>query len=151
VGLTRFWRRVHREARLDYVQPHDLRHSHASMGAAVGLSLPVLGKLLGHTQAVTTQRYSHVADDSLRQASERIGSRIAAAMDGGPPADIVSINRSQKSERGMTFVGAARLAAEEPVPVLVCRAPSLLRVALRGECLYGGLVWLASGLLDTTP
>jgi hypothetical protein len=46
------------------------------------MGLPVIGKLLGHTQAATTQRYAHLADDPLRQASEEIGSRIAAVMKG---------------------------------------------------------------------
>jgi integrase len=96
VGITRMWHRTRERAGLGDVRLHDLRHSHASMGAAVGLSLPVLGKLLGHTQAATTQRYSHLADDPLRQASERIGSRLAAAMDGAPPADVVNLTDARE-------------------------------------------------------
>ncbi len=64
------------------VRLHDLRHSFASMGAGGGLSLPMIGKLLGHTQAVTTARYAHLADDPLRAANEAIGEKIAAAMKG---------------------------------------------------------------------
>jgi integrase len=55
---------------------HDLRHSHAAVGAGAGLSLPIIGKLLGHSQAATTARYAHLADDPLRRASERIGEHI---------------------------------------------------------------------------
>ncbi|MBB6307150.1 site-specific integrase [Xanthobacter tagetidis] len=66
------------------VRLHDLRHTHASVGAGAGLGLHMIGKLLGHTQAATTQRYAHLADDPLRQASETIGARLAAAM--GEPA-----------------------------------------------------------------
>jgi integrase len=55
---------------------YDLRHSFASIGAADGLSLLVIGKLLGHSRAPTTARYAHLADDPLREATERIGRAI---------------------------------------------------------------------------
>ena len=64
------------------VRIHDLRHSYASIGASGGLSLPMIGKLLGHTQAATTARYAHLADDPLKAANEAIGQQIAAAMRG---------------------------------------------------------------------
>jgi integrase len=62
------------------VRIHDLRHTHASYGAGLGLGLPIIGKLLGHAQASTTQRYAHLDNDPVRKASERIGGVIAAAM-----------------------------------------------------------------------
>jgi site-specific recombinase XerD len=62
---------------------HDLRHSFASFGAGGGLGLPIVGKLLGHANAVTTARYAHLDADPLRTASDRIGSTIAAAMGEG--------------------------------------------------------------------
>ena len=80
--LKKPWAAVTRAARLDGLRIHDLRHSHASVGASAGLSLPVIGKLLGHTQPSTTQRYAHLAADPLRQASERIGAVVSAALDG---------------------------------------------------------------------
>ena len=64
------------------------------MGA--GLSLPIIGKLLGHTQAATTQRYAHLANDPVRQASERIGATIAAALDGRTPEAPVPLWRVPK-------------------------------------------------------
>ncbi len=71
---------------------HDLRHSFASVGAAGGLSLPMIGRLLGHTQAATTQRYAHLAADPIRAANEAIGQRIAAAMKGaGEGAEVVEL------------------------------------------------------------
>lgn len=94
--LERPWRRIRDRAGLTGVRLHDLRHSHASVGAAAGLSLPMIGALLGHTQAATTQRYAHLAADPLRQASELIGKRIAAAMDSGRDggAEVVPLKRS---------------------------------------------------------
>jgi integrase len=59
---------------------YDLRHSFASVGAGAGMGLPVIGKLLGHTQARTTQRYSHLADAPMRAAAEEIGGMIAKAV-----------------------------------------------------------------------
>ena len=62
---------------------YDLRHSFASIGAAGGLSLPIIGKLLGHTRTPTTARYAHLADDPLREATERIGRAITGGADAG--------------------------------------------------------------------
>jgi integrase len=78
--LKRPWAMVTREARLEGLRIHDLRHSFASFGAGGGLGLPIVGKLLGHASAVTTARYAHLDADPLRVASERIGSTIAAAL-----------------------------------------------------------------------
>ena len=78
--LNRPWRALSKRADLNGVRIHDLRHTHASVGAGAGLGLPIIGKLLGHTQAATTARYAHLDADPLRSASEVIGGRIAAAM-----------------------------------------------------------------------
>jgi integrase len=80
--LKRPWHAVARHAGLDGVRLHDLRHTYASFGAGGGIGLPIIGKLLGHTQASTTQRYAHLDNDPLRRASENIGGRIAAALNG---------------------------------------------------------------------
>ena len=78
--LKRPWRTVSQRAGFDGVRLHDLRHTFASVGAGGGLGLPIIGKLLGHAQASTTQRYAHLDSDPLRRASDSIGGRIAAAM-----------------------------------------------------------------------
>jgi integrase len=78
--LNRPWKLVSQHAALEGVRLHDLRHTHASFGASAGLGLPIIGKLLGHTQPSTTQRYAHLDLDPLRRASESIGKRLAAAM-----------------------------------------------------------------------
>lgn len=51
---------------------YDLRHTFASVGAGEGLSLPIIGRRLGHTQTRTTQRYAHLADDPVREAVDKI-------------------------------------------------------------------------------
>jgi integrase len=78
--LNRPWRAIVKRADLNGLRIHDLRHTHASIGAGLGLGLPIIGKLLGHTQPSTTARYAHLDADPLRRASEHIGSRLAAAM-----------------------------------------------------------------------
>jgi integrase len=82
VNLQKPWRAIRARAGLDDVRLHDLRHSFASVAAASGLSLPVIGALLGHTQAATTHRYAHLAADPVRQANDRIGGKIAASLAG---------------------------------------------------------------------
>lgn len=80
VNLKDPWGLIRKAADLEDVRIHDLRHSFASVGAAGGMSLPVIGALLGHTQAATTQRYAHLSDDPLRAAADQIGGKIADAM-----------------------------------------------------------------------
>jgi integrase len=82
VNLQKPWRAIRSRAGLDDARLHDLRHSFASVAAASGLSLPMIGTLLGHTQAATTHRYAHLAADPVRQANDRIGGRIAASLAG---------------------------------------------------------------------
>jgi integrase len=78
--LNRPWRSIAKRAGLPGLRIHDLRHTHASFGAGAGLGLPIIGKLLGHARASTTQRYAHLDTDPLRRASDHIGARLAAAL-----------------------------------------------------------------------
>lgn len=80
INLQKPWRRIRERAALDDVRIHDLRHSFASVAAASGGSLPMIGKLLGHSQPQTTARYAHLADDPVNDLNQRVGSIIAAAM-----------------------------------------------------------------------
>jgi integrase len=80
--IKRPWERIIAQAGLEHLRLHDLRHSYASIGAAAGMGLGMVGKLLGHASTSTTARYSHFADDPLRRASESISGTIAAAMGG---------------------------------------------------------------------
>jgi integrase len=87
VNLKDPWGVIREAAGIEDVRIHDLRHSFASVGAAGGLSLPIIGAILGHTQASTTQRYAHLSNDPLRAAATQIGDQIMAAMGGLRPAD----------------------------------------------------------------
>jgi integrase len=98
--LKRPWQAVARRANLKGVRIHDLRHTHASVGAGAGLGLPIIGKLLGHAHATTTARYAHLDADPLRRASERIGLQLSKAMGEQPDsgAQIRKFGRHQSSE-----------------------------------------------------
>ena len=71
--LERPWQKIRKAAGLEDVRLHDLRHTFASIAAGAGHSLPIIGKLLGHTQAATTARYAHIAANPARQAVDQIG------------------------------------------------------------------------------
>jgi integrase len=86
--LKKPWAAITKAAGLEGVRLHDLRHSFASVGAGASLGLPIIGKLLGHTQAGTTHRYAHLDADPMRRAAETIGATIAAAMGGARPRGI---------------------------------------------------------------
>ena len=70
------WRRIRTRAGLEDVRIHDLRHSFASRALALGESLPMIGKLLGHTQVQTTARYAHLANESVKASGSRIADSI---------------------------------------------------------------------------
>lgn len=82
VNIQKPWTRIRGNAGLSDVRLHDLRHSFASVSAAGGDSLLVIGKLLGHTQPSTMQRYAHLADDPLKAAADRTSTRIDTMMRG---------------------------------------------------------------------
>ena len=77
-GLDHVWQIVRTHAELEDVRLHDLRHSFASRALALGETLPVIGKLLGHNDIETTARYAHLAQDSIHETAERIAESIAA-------------------------------------------------------------------------
>ena len=87
--LQKPWRRIRARAELEDVRIHDLRHSYASRALALGESLTMIGKLLGHTQVQTTARYAHLARDSIQSAATRITGSIGADLlpDPGAPSD----------------------------------------------------------------
>jgi integrase len=64
--IRRFWARIQKEVGIEDVRIHDLRHTFASLLVSGGASLEMIGKLLGHSQMQTTQRYAHLMDSPLR-------------------------------------------------------------------------------------
>jgi integrase len=80
VGIDKIWHRLRASAGLRDVRLHDLRHSFASVAVGGGLSLPIIGALLGHKHAATTARYAHLAAAPLRAANDAVGAKITAAM-----------------------------------------------------------------------
>jgi integrase len=73
------WASACRAANVKSARLHDLRHTYASVLASAGLSLPVIGALLGHTTPTTTARYAHLFDNPLRAATERASAIITGA------------------------------------------------------------------------
>jgi integrase len=71
--IKKAWAALCTTANIQGARLHDLRHTYASHLVSGGHSLPLVGRLLGHTQPSTTQRYAHLADDPLRKATEEFG------------------------------------------------------------------------------
>lgn len=78
------WRRIRDKAGLGDVRIHDLRHSYASGALALGEGLPMIGKLLGHSQVQTTARYAHLANDPVKRAAGRVSDTIGIVLLGAP-------------------------------------------------------------------
>ena len=101
------WRRVRARAGLDDVRIHDLRHSYASRALALGESLPVIAKLLGHAQIQTTARYTHLTRDAVKDAAIRVARDIAEDVLEGHAPDRASASRGPG---GATRIGVGRIA-----------------------------------------
>ena len=95
--LKKPWAAVRRAAGLEGVRLHDLRHSFASIGAGASMGLPIIGKLLGHSQAATTARYAHLDADPLRRAVDTIGATISAALEGSKGAAVIPLKKPNGS------------------------------------------------------
>jgi integrase len=105
VGLRRVWVRIRTAAnlapttlpngKLEHVRLHDLRHSFASLSAAGGASLLMIGKLLGHSNPATTARYTHLVDDPLKRVTENVGNRLSATLKPRGTAEIVALRENK--------------------------------------------------------
>jgi len=81
-GMDWFWQEIRKKAGLEGVRLHDLRHTAASIAVADGASLPIIGRILGHADAKTTQRYAHLSDAPVRAAVEKLAERVDNALAG---------------------------------------------------------------------
>jgi len=77
ISIQKVWRNIRETADLGDLRLHDLRHNFASAAVSSGQSLYIVGKLLGHTQSQTTERYSHLAPDPVRQAADDVSNQLA--------------------------------------------------------------------------
>jgi integrase len=90
--LTRAWGIARKYVGLDDVRLHDLRHSYASLALGRGVPLAVIGKLLGHKNPATTQRYAHLACDAAQAVNDELGAAMQAAIN-KPRSRVVRIRR----------------------------------------------------------
>ena len=93
VGLQKVWSGIRKKAGLSDVRLNDLRHGFASVGTSGGDTLYLVGKLLGHRRAASSERYAHLAADPLHAAADRISGQIAAAMDRKDSAEVVELKQ----------------------------------------------------------
>jgi len=95
IDLEKPWQRIRAIAGLPDVRLHDLRHTFASHGVMGGMSLPLIGRVLGHRSTQTTARYSHFSADPVRQAAEAVARPIADLLTppAGPTAEVTSLRR----------------------------------------------------------
>lgn len=91
--IQRPWRRIRANAGIEDVRIHDLRHTYASIAAMAGHSLPMIGRLLGHTQAQSTARYAHLADAATRKAADEVDEVISSFVHSVSPADGLIVYR----------------------------------------------------------
>ena len=77
-SIDQHWQRLRVRAGLDDVRIHDLRHTYASRALALGESLTMIGKLLGHSKVGTTARYAHLARDTEKASAAKVAGSISA-------------------------------------------------------------------------
>jgi integrase len=80
VGLQKIWARIRSEAQLEDVHLHDLRHTVGAAAASSGRSLVIVGRMLGHRKARSTERYAHVAPDAAADAADQVAEEIARSV-----------------------------------------------------------------------
>lgn len=97
VDLKKPWQIVREIAKMPKVRLHDLRHTFASIGAAEGMGLPIVAKLLGHMDTRMTEKYAHLEDGPVRNASERIGQKMGLALEHG--ASLISQRTASNSDQ----------------------------------------------------
>ena len=95
------WRKVRRQARIEDVRLHDLRHTFASHAVMRSVPLPVVSRLLGHSRARMTLRYAHVSDRDTEAAAERVGCAIAKILAEANPSAPELGSQNRRPARGV--------------------------------------------------
>lgn len=90
-GTKRIWPLVTKKAKLPGVTPHTLRHSLGSVAASSGEALLIVGSLLGHANARSTQIYAHIDRDPSQRAADKVGNTIAAALARKETAEVIPL------------------------------------------------------------
>jgi len=80
------WRRITKEANLEGLRFHDLRHTLASVAVGEGMSLPIIGAILGHTSHDATARYAHLARDPVKAAAEETAEMVWNSLESNTPS-----------------------------------------------------------------
>ena len=94
--INRFWETVCKRSGIDGVRIHDVRHTAAAIMVSAGLSLPLIGSVLGHTQPQTTHRYAHLMDHAVRAAVDGLG----AAVTGKGKGEVVELKKARQPAQG---------------------------------------------------
>lgn len=97
--VSRLWDAVRHAAGMPELRVHDLRHAFASVAASGGLSLPIIGGLLGHRQPSTTQRYAHLAANPMKLAADRTASEIEGMMNGADSVPVTPLAKRARQSR----------------------------------------------------
>ncbi|MGF7009098.1 tyrosine-type recombinase/integrase [Aminobacter sp. BE322] len=97
-NLDSAWIPLRRQAGLAGLRLHDLRHSFASFAASGGASLPMIGKLLGHSTPAMTARYAHLADDPVRAVAEKTAATVAAAMGVAAGGEVIEFRKATRTK-----------------------------------------------------
>lgn len=130
--MQRPWRRIRKRAGLSEVRIHDLRHTFASAGLALGEGLPMLGKLLGHNHVQTTARYAHLATVPVKAAAERLSDELGAHLNKSRHAPTIEASPEAPAAQAAT-VAAERTTTPQPsatvIPFPSRSAPSQPRAA----------------------
>lgn len=92
------WNRIRKRANMPDLRVHDLRHGFASAAAASGMSLLLIGKLLGHADSRSTARYAHVAGDPLKEAADKVSKQLSEAMK-GKSAEVRDLDSAGKARK----------------------------------------------------
>jgi integrase len=98
-NLGRAWIIAREYAGLQDVRLHDLRHSYASLAAGRGVSLQMIGKLLGHKVAATTARYAHLARDQAASVNDELGAAMTAAIENRPARDAANVVKMKQPRK----------------------------------------------------